>query len=198
MMKQNMLEKSVMFSINIVCTSIGRTTLPRLIESFKDQLNENDIFTIISDINHSYVSEVLKMYDVKFRVNHIRNEGERVWKYGHPLLNEHMNNLDGDFIMFADDDDRYTPDAFSVIKNTITNPNKLYIFKHKWGADINWKLKDFTIGNVGKCMGVIPNTHNLPKFREDVFGDVYFYEEIGKIFESEFIDHIIYKVRDTE
>jgi hypothetical protein len=109
-----------------------------------------------------------------------------------------MNNLEGDFIMFADDDDRYTPNAFEVIKNTITNPNKLYIFKHKWGDDINWKLKDFTIGNVGKCMGVIPNTHSLPKFREDVFGDVYFYEEIGKMFDSEFIDHIIYKVRDTE
>ena len=80
----------------------------------------------------------------------------------------------------------------------LTNKNKLYIFKHKWGADVNWKLKDFTIGNVGKCMGVIPNTHDLPMFREDVFGDVYFYEEIGKRFESEFVDHIIYKVRDTE
>jgi hypothetical protein len=197
-MNQSTLEKDVMYSINIVCTSIGRTTLPRLIESFKDQLGENDIFTIISDISHEYVSEVLKLYKFKFKVNHIRNEGERVWKYGHPLLNQHMNNLEGDFIMFADDDDRYTPDAFSVIKQTINNPNKLYIFKHKWGGDINWKLQDFTIGNVGKCMGVIPNTHNLPNFREDVFGDVYFYEEIGKIFESEFVDHIIYKVRDTE
>ena len=198
MMNQNTLEKDVMYSINIVCTSIGRTTLPRLIESFKDQLDKNDIFTIISDISHEYVSEVLKLYDFKFKVNHIRNEGERVWKYGHPLLNQHMNNLEGDFIMFADDDDRYTPDAFSVIKQTVNNSNKLYIFKHKWGGDVNWKLQDFTIGNVGKCMGVIPNTHNLPNFREDVFGDVYFYEEIGKMFESEFVDHIIYKVRDTE
>lgn len=187
-----------MYSVNIVCTSIGRNTLPRLIESFKDQLSINDIFTIISDINHLYVDEVLKRYDFKFKVNHIINDGERVYKYGHPLLNKYINQLDGDFIMFADDDDRYTPNAFSVIKKTITDPNKLYIFKHKWGDDINWKIKDFTIGNVGKCMGAIPNTHNLPKFREDVFGDVYFYEEIGNMFKSEFIDYIIYKVRDTE
>jgi hypothetical protein len=47
-------------------------------------------------------------------------------------------------------------------------------------------------------MGVIPNTHNLPNFNEDVQGDVYFYSDISKMFESEFIDHIIYKVRDTE
>lgn len=187
-----------MYSFNIVCTSIGRQTLPRLIDSFKGQLTENDTFTIISDINHDFITEVLSKYDFKFNVNHYKNEGERVWKYGHPLLNKHMNNLNGDFIMFADDDDRYTPDAFNEIRKNVTDRNKLYIFKHKWGADINWKLKDFTIGNVGKCMGVIPNTHDLPMFREDVFGDVYFYEEIGKRFESEFIDHIIYKVRDTE
>jgi len=47
-------------------------------------------------------------------------------------------------------------------------------------------------------MGVIPNTHNLPMFQEDVLGDVIFYEEIGQMFESEFVDYIIYKVRDTE
>lgn len=187
-----------MYSINIICTTIGRTTLPRLIESFVNQLDEKDFFTIISDTNHNYVSETLKLFNFKFKVQHIQNNGERLWKYGHPLINKYINNLDGDFIMFADDDDRYTPNAFSVIKKTINNPNKLYIFKHKWYNDINWKLKDFTRGNVGKCMGVIPNTHNLPNFQEDVFGDVIFYEEIGKIFESEFIDYIIYKVRDTE
>ncbi len=100
--------------------------------------------------------------------------------------------------MFADDDDRYTEDAFKVIKETVKEKNKLYIFKHNWYGDINWRLKDFTRGNVGKCMGVIPNTHNLPMFQEDVLGDVIFYEEIGQMFESEFVDYIIYKVRDTE
>jgi hypothetical protein len=51
---------------------------------------------------------------------------------------------------------------------------------------------------VGKCMGAIPNTGDLPLFREDVLGDVYFYEDISKKFKSEFIDFIIYKVRDTD
>jgi len=187
-----------MITFNIVCTTIGRETLPRLIDSFVDQLDNTDQFTIISDTNHDFVSEVLSKYDFKFRVNHIKNEGDIKGRYGHPLLNEYMNNLEGDFIMFADDDDRYTPDAFKVIKETVVDKNKLYIFKHKWGGTINWTIKDFTIGNVGKCMGAIPNTHNLPKFSEDVVGDVYFYLDISKMFESEFIDHIIYKVRDTE
>jgi hypothetical protein len=187
-----------MFTINIVCTTIGRQTLPRLIESFIDQLGENDQFTIISDTNHEYVSNVLCKYNFRFKVNHIINEGPIKGHYGHPLLNKYMNDLDGDFIMFADDDDRYTEDAFKVVKETIKDGNKLYIFKHKWGKTINWSFEDFTIGNIGKCTGVVPNTHNLPNFRENVWGDGYFYLDISKIFKSEFINHIIYKVRDTE
>ena len=186
-----------MFSLNIVCTSIGRETLPRLIESFKDQLDPTDIFTIISDINHEFVSEVLSRYEFKFKVNHILNQGEQKWKYGHPLINENINSLEGDFIMFADDDDRYVPDAFEYIRNTVTE-KKLYIFKHKWGGTVNWASKHFEVGNIGKCVGVIPNTKNLPLFHEDIFGDGIFYSDISKIFEYEFIDKIIYKVRDTE
>ena len=198
MMNQDMLEKNVMYSFNIVCTSIGRQTLPPFTGAKFGLLNLQAVACEPSDINHEFVSEVLSRYEFKFKVNHIRNAGEQKWKYGHPLINENINSLEGDFIMFADDDDRYTEEAFKVVKETVKDKNKLYIFKHNWLGDINWKLKDFTRGNVGKCMGVIPNTHDLPMFREDVFGDVYFYEEIGKRFESEFVDHIIYKVRDTE
>jgi hypothetical protein len=102
-----------------VCTTLGRQTLPRLIESFINQLGDEDQFTIISDTNHDYVSNVLSNYNFRFKVNHIVNEGDCKGAYGHPLLNKHMNNLEGDFIMFADDDDRYTSDAFKVIKETI-------------------------------------------------------------------------------
>lgn len=191
-----------MFSINVVCTTLGRDSLPRLIDSFVNQLSCDDIFTIISDDNHKFVSDVLKKHNFNFKVDHIINEGVSEGNFGHPLLNKHMNKLNGDFLMFADDDDRYTEDAFSVIKNTIKDKNKLYIFKHKWGDYCAWNVKNFTRGNVGKCMCVIPNTHNLPKFNEDLFeciqGDAIFFEEIGEIFDYEFIDHVIYKVRDTE
>jgi len=186
------------FSINVVCTTIGRDTLPRLIESFIDQLSENDMFTIISDINHDYVANVLKKYNFKFKIQHIINKGDRKGAYGHPLLNMYLNKLEGDFIMFADDDDRYVEEAFDYIKRTLKDRNKLYIFKHKWGDGYAWNIKNFTRGNIGKCMCAIPNTHDLPKFREDVLGDAYFFEEIGKKMDYEFIDHVIYKVRDTE
>lgn len=184
------------FSFNVVCTTIGRESLSRLLNSLKYQLSKDDYFTIISDINHDLVELTLTQTELNSKIKHIKNEGDQLGKYGHPLLNRHINNLQGDFIMFADDDDYYTPNAFNIIRKFVKE-KKLYIFKHKWGNTVNWNSKNFEIGNVGKCMGIIPNTGDLPKFREDVLGDVYFYEEISKKFEYEFIDEIIYKVRDT-
>jgi hypothetical protein len=185
------------FSFHILCTSLGRESLGRLIDSFVNQLNENDYFTIVSDNNHDFVEGVLSTFNFKCKLNHIKNLNGPEGNFGHPLLNRHMNTLDGDFIMFADDDDRYVPDAFEYIRNTVIE-KKLYIFKHKWGGTINWAQKHFEIGNIGKCVGVIPNTKELPKFQEDIFGDGIFYSDLSKIVDYEFIDKIIYKVRDTE
>ena len=187
-----------MFRFNVVCTTIGRNTLGRLIDSLIFQLSENDVFTVISDYNHEYVQEILGNYNFKCKLNYIKNSEEPQGKFGHPLLNKHLNCLEGDFIMFADDDDRYVDGAFDYIKKTVVDKNTLYIFKHKWYGTVNWTQPDFTLGNVGKCMGAVPNTGDLPLFREDVLGDVYFYEDISKKFKSEFIDFIIYKVRDTD
>jgi len=184
------------YSFNIVCTTIGRKSLTRLIDSFKNQLLPEDYFTIISDTNHEFVSQVLSDNTFNFKVNHIINDGEPLAKFGHPLLNKHINNLDGDFIMFADDDDYYVEDSFEYIRNVVKE-KKLYIFKHKWGDTINWSTKEVKLGNIGKCMGVIPNTKNLPMFQETVFGDGLFYEDLSKMLEYEFVDKIIYKIRDT-
>jgi hypothetical protein len=184
------------FSFNVVCTTIGRESLSRLIESLVFQLNENDIFTVISDNNHDYVSQTLSKYHFRSTVHHIKNKNGPSGKFGHPLINQHINNLDGDFLMFADDDDYYVSDAFHAIRKVV-NDKKLYIFKHKWGNTVNWTTKNVILGNVGKCMGVIPNNKNLPLFQEDVLGDGLFYEKLVETMDYEFIDKIIYKVRNT-
>jgi hypothetical protein len=187
-----------MYSFNIVCTTIGRDSLSRLIDSFKDQLTENDWFTIISDLKHNEVEKCLEKYDFKFNLNYIKNKWDypRYAAYGHPLLNIHMNNLEGDFIMFADDDDYYAADAFESIRKAVTK-RKLYIFKHQWGDTINWAEPVVELGNIGKCMGVIPNTHMLPYFENNVHGDGNFYIKLIENMDYEFVDKVIYKVRDT-
>jgi hypothetical protein len=54
------------YSFNIVCTTIGRESLPKLIDSFKNQLTPNDYFTIISDTNHEIVENILSNYTFNF------------------------------------------------------------------------------------------------------------------------------------
>lgn len=184
------------FNFHIICTTIGRPTLPRLLNSLRGQLLEEDTVTLISDIEHSYVERVIKEGGYDFKIIHIINHGPQSGFWGHSLLNAHMNNVSGDFIMFADDDDRYTDNAFKVIREHVTE-KKLYIFKHlDWNKDILWRAKTFDLGNIGKCMGVIPNTKQLPDFKLTGDGDQLFYRELSKIMKSEFIDEIIYIVRD--
>lgn len=185
------------YSFNIICTSLGRPTILRLLNSLNNQLTTNDVFTLISDDNHEYIKKVLQNNTFTYKINHIIEHGGPSGFYGHSIINKHINTLSGDFLMFADDDDRYSEDAFSHIR-THVKEKKLYIFKHKWNDTINWSEKEITLGNIGKCMGVIPNTKKLPMFQLNVFGDGLFYEDLSKNMEYEFVDKIIYKVRDTE
>jgi hypothetical protein len=185
-----------MKSINVVVRTLGRNTLYRLLSSLQD-LTQNDYITILVNQNLDYVKEIVDSCKFTANINIIDETNSEICCYGYRILNKYINDLDGDYIMFGDDDDRFVDNIFNYIKNVCVD-EKLYIFKHKWGSTINWTEKEVVLGNIGQCMCVIPNTKNFPKFTEDVFGDGLFYEEISKNFEVEFIDKIIYLVRDTE
>ena len=187
-------------SLNIITTTIGRETLPRLIESFYQSLDENDFLTVISDQNHEFVQEVLSKYEFKCTVVYIRNENEDGWHrntYGHNLINKYKSSFKGDFIMFADDDDRYVEGIIPFVKAQLKDLNTMYIFKHKWGYYSHWN--EPVVNNIGKCMVSIPNLREkLPFILEDVTGDFHWFPELEKLCNVEFIDKIIYLVRDTE
>jgi hypothetical protein len=187
-------------SLNIITTTMGRETFPILIESFYNNLNENDFFTVISDKNHDFVEDTLTKYDFKCTVIYIKDDSEPSKyrnKYGHDLINKFKSEFKGDFLMFADDDDHYVKDAINFVRKEIVDLNTMYIFKHKWGLNSHWTVP--IVNNIGKCMVSIPNIkENLPYIIEDVTGDFYWFPELEKIFNVKFIDKIIYLVRDTE
>lgn len=187
-------------SLNIIITTIGRETLPRLIESFYGSLEECDFLTIISDKRHDFVQEVISRYDFKCNVIYINNgedpEKHRN-KFGHDLINKHKSSFEGDFLMFADDDDRYVEGIIPFIKAQLIDKGTMYIFKHKWDYFSHWN--EPVVVNIGKCMVSIPNIKSeLPDIQEDVQGDFYWFPELEKIFDVKFVDKIIYLVRDTE
>lgn len=183
------------YKYNVICASLGRPSILRLIESLDGQLTRNDIFTIITEDNHDFVKSLLTTVDVSYNINHIIGGERPSGYYGHNLLNKYKNSVEGDFIMFADDDDFYTDDAFKHIREHVQE-KKLYIFKHKWNGSVKWDREVFEIGNIGKCMGVIPNTKKLPDLKYNYDSDGEFYINLSKTMKYEFVNKLIYIVRD--
>jgi hypothetical protein len=188
-----------MISINVLLTTIGRPELKSsMLPSLVKQLHPHDYLTVVSDLEHRKVSGYLREFDFKCPIIHISNP-QPLGSWGHGSRNKYQNNLMGDFIMNADDDDRYTDGAFDVIRQTVKE-NKLYIFQHQHNNNIAWNGYEevVKIGNIGTSCGVIPNTHNLPTWENFYGGDGRFYEKLSKMIPYEFVKHVIYKVRDTQ
>lgn len=188
-----------MFSINVLLTTIGRNQLKDLmLPSLVNQLNENDYLTIVSDDNHDFVTMCINEFNFKCNVNHIKNESPLGF-WGHGSRTRHQNNLLGDFIMNADDDDRYVDGAFDFIRNAVIDKETIYLFKVEWYGNFSWRTKGvIEIGYIGTPCGVIPNTKDLPHWPNIYGGDGMFYQSLCENRKVEFIDYVIYKVGDTK
>lgn len=188
-----------MISINVLLTTIGREELKtRMLPSVVNQLNENDYLTVISDINHRFVSECLSEFNFKCTVSHIMNNVQLGF-WGHGSRTKYQNNLLGDFIMNADDDDRYVDNAFDVVRNIALDKNTLYLFRVKNQEWLSWETEGLIkVGKIGTASGIIPNNQKLPCWDLENGGDGKFYEKISKIMPYKFVDYVIYKVRETE
>jgi hypothetical protein len=160
-----------------------------------NQLTEIDHLTIVSDMNHELVADYINSFDFKCKVNHISNE-TTLGYWGHGSRNAYQNTLEGDFILNGDDDDRYVEGCFDYIRSVVTE-KKLYVFKHQSGNATAWSRREIQIGNIGTSCGVIPNTKNLPMWEYFYGGDGAFYESLSRMMDYEFVDCVIYKVRDT-
>lgn len=187
-----------MISINIILTTIGRESLRRMLKSLVHQLYSCDYLTIISDggRNDKYVREYLNEQEFVATVIHIHNY-IALGYWGHASRNKYQNLLPGDVLLNADDDDRYTDGAFDKIRESVKE-KKLYIFKHEDNGNFAWSIEGkVELGNIGTSCGVIPNTHDLPDWKLVYGGDAGFYVELSKRFSCEWVDHVIYKVKNT-
>lgn len=185
-----------MISLNVILTTIGRESLKRMLGSLVNQLNENDYLTIISDDKHGYVGSLWSSFDFKCAVIHIANPVSLGY-WGHGSRNKWQNKLPGTFLLNADDDDRYTDGAFDKIREA-AKEQKLYIFKHEDNRNFAWSIAGTVdLGNIGTSCGVIPNTNDLPEWKLVYGGDADFYKQLATMKECEWVDHVIYKVKNT-
>jgi hypothetical protein len=116
--------------------------------------------------------------------------------WGHGSRNKWQNHLPGDYHMNADDDDVYEPDCINFIREKCTE-HKLYVFKMKFQGIEIWQRPVLEFANIGTPCGVYPSDMLLPNWRHEYGGDFNFYESLGHIIPYEFVDKVIYRVKDA-
>lgn len=187
-------------TINVLIATIGRQRLQHMINSLNSQLTENDCLTIVFD-GHKSIPK-FDLSKIKAKVfQYYEPDALKYW--GHGIRNKYASLLEKtDFVMHADDDDIYSPDAFQFIRKNINNLNTLYIYKLKRGSDISPpnNTLPFKVGSIGTPCGIIPyelNKKGIWAYRYG--GDGLFYISIEKYaIDIKFINYIIYNVRPYE
>ena len=120
----------------------------------------------------------------------------------HAIRNKY-NDLEGDFILHADDDDIYMPGAMSHIRKYVCNPTTLYFFNLYFKID-NKHIKTETfyknkieINHISTQSGIIPKKINKLGIWGDRYeGDYDFYKSIeDKVYRTQYQKEIIYKMR---
>jgi hypothetical protein len=143
-------------TFSILIATVGRPTLQNMLDSLSPQLEPSDCLTIVFD-GHSTVPSGFNFSKFMCKVT-TYCEPMALGYWGHSIRNKYASLIEKkDFVMHADDDDTYVPDAFGVIRNTCINENTLYIFKFmrmdQKPFPKKHEVKEF---NVGTGMGVIP------------------------------------------
>ncbi len=187
-------------SLCVLIATVGRPTLPRMLESLR-QLNPNDHVVITTDDRHGPVASMVANANLHCWT-HIRVNPTPLGKkhgVGNVARSFHQNNLPGNYILHADDDDRYVDGAFDLVREHI-DPNVLPMFQYQFHDRIIWNQKIIWPCYVGGVNPVIPNQPPFPDWGEARGGDGLFIRSLVEQrphWEVKWIPEVIYKCRDT-
>ena len=164
-------------SLHVLIATTGRASLLRMLKSLEDQLIPSDYLTVIFDgidIDEVYAKAAKKLKKFSCSTS-IDMEPINLGYWGHGIRNKH-NELSGDFILHADDDDIYLPGAFSKIRQVVRQDlNALYLFQivsHPYIIS----GQPFQLGCISTQNGVIPRFYNSQSVWENYYGgDFAFY-----------------------
>lgn len=182
-------------SFNVLIATVGRPSLQRMLDSLSPQLEEQDCLTLVFDGK----SEIPKfnLSGFKCKVNQYY-EPAALGFWGHGIRNKYASLLEKkDFIMHADDDDYYYPDAFSQLRNLCMSTNTLYIARMMFGNRVLPEGPFIRIDHIGTPCGIIPYELNMKgNWHTSYGGDGRFYEQLAATkTPTEFLSTLIYHVR---
>lgn len=150
--------------INIVIPTKGRPTLERTLLSIRPHSTPVQVL-VVSDGKQPVAKAIVKKtrkivtYPLYFL------KGPKTKRWGNAQRNLGMEKAQGDWLMFIDDDDIYTPDAFKYIDQALRQVKKQgpIIFRmldHNHNRYILWRKRKVFLSNIGTPMVCLPNNIN--------------------------------------
>lgn len=143
-------------SIAIITPTLGRTTLPRTLESCWWQLGPDDEWLVVGDGPQPAARALVeRLGDSRARYLEVRQPRSA---YGNAQRNLAMHAARAGWFLFLDDDDELLPGALDAVRQRLQQPLPLmFRMDYRPGRRFLWEQPVLREGNVGGGMFVIPN-----------------------------------------
>lgn len=174
--------------LSVVVPTIGRSTLPDLLDSMDKQADPSGVQVLLVADTHGGQTHDLRVMRMESYVRGPRyrwiehDAGRHAW--GHPQRMEGMRQAVAPWIAFSQDDNILTEGAFSAIWEGIQTshePKPLLFKVRTWQAGIVWKEPRIRHSNVDADCIVVPNDpERLGTWADEYAGDFHFIEQTAK------------------
>jgi hypothetical protein len=181
--------------ISVIIPTLGRDTLPRMVESVCGQLSEHDELIIVAD------GPIAKMRAVQQLGENSRIKWGSAQNhqsvYGNVQRNVGAAMATGDVLWFVDDDDTVEPGAIETIRSAMQIRMEPTVFRMDLRGKTLPPSHDATVGHIGGPQLVVPNLTGLPEFpvpaKTAATSDFEWVEAVNEWRPIQFNDTVIYR-----
>jgi hypothetical protein len=146
---------------SIIVPTCGRRSLARTLQSIADQaLAAGDEVLLVTDGPQPSAADLFARSGLPGGCLQAPQSRD----YGGTQRNRGMDEAAGDYLLFMDDDDIFTPQAFATIRAILRErPDRPHLFRMRYAADgrLLWARPELRPGNVSTQMMVYPNRPDL-------------------------------------
>lgn len=154
-------------TFSIIIPTIGRKTLEKTLESISPQRSVGDEVIVVFDDGETWENNKVARSHGCILANTLKRSHDA----GSKARNLGIDLAQRDWLLFMDDDDVFTPNAFQVIRETIvkTKLPTIHLFRMRYSdGKVLWKEPEVTYGNVGTPMIALPRLGQRVLWKEGI------------------------------
>ena len=143
--------------LTVITPTIGRRSLLDTLLSIYKQLDQGDEHLVIGDGRQPEAAAMCASFGATY------HDGPFVHDYGNSQRDYAATLATGDYLLYCDDDDTFTPDALALVREAVqAEPGIPHVFRMTHPTfGVLWKRPALVCGNVGTPMLAVPNDSRL-------------------------------------